>query len=122
MTDQDTNNTPKKAEAEYVKPPSFLKMAMNFSKDLATYIKNGAPNVSTEDYIARLDTCQGCEFLIEEKKRCGVCGCAIEHKAKWRTAGCPKQKWAVQDVSDLDIRKVEQNEDDRRTKNEQTGE
>ena len=35
------------------KPPSFLEMANTFSKELTTYIANGAPNVTKEDYEAR---------------------------------------------------------------------
>jgi len=86
-------------EEHYVKPPSFFEMAKTFTTELATYIKNGAPNVSPEDYKARLDTCKKCEFLIEKTMRCESCGCLLEHKAKWKTTSCPKDKWAPQVVS-----------------------
>jgi len=86
-------------EEHYVKPPSFFQMAKSFTKELATYVKNGAPNVTEEDYQARLDTCKECEFLIEKTMRCGSCGCLLEHKAKWKTSDCPKKKWEPQELS-----------------------
>ena len=96
-------------EEHYVKPPSFLQMAKTFTTELATYIKNGAPNVSAEEYEARLDTCKSCEYLIEKTMRCGACGCLLEHKAKWKTTSCPKDKWAA-----LELTKDEQKlKDDR---------
>ncbi len=79
------------AEEEKEKPqiPSFLTMAKNFTTDLAKYIKEGAPNVSAENYIERLEACKACPFLIESNMRCGKCGCLIEHKARWKTTDCP---------------------------------
>jgi hypothetical protein len=29
------------------------------------------------------------EYLKKDTERCGLCGCLIEHKAKWATASCP---------------------------------
>ena len=80
------------------KPPSFLEMAKTFSKELTTYIANGAPNVTKEDYEERLNACKVCPHLMEQKKRCGLCGCLIEHKAKWKTTKCPDNppRWANQ--------------------------
>ena len=43
-------------EREKPKLPSFTTMAKNFAKDLATYVAQGAPNVSEKNYQARLDT------------------------------------------------------------------
>jgi hypothetical protein len=37
-----------------------------------------------------------CPHLIKKSMRCGVCGCLLEHKAKWKTADCPKNKWPKQ--------------------------
>lgn len=79
------------------KPPGIWTMAKSFGKDLAKYIKEGAPNVSQEDYIARLSDCNSCEHIIRDKMRCGKCGCLIEHKAKWKTTTCPIGKWKAQD-------------------------
>ena len=93
-------------EEHYVKPPSFFQMAKSFTKDLAKYVKEGAPNVTEEDYVARLDTCKECEFLIERTMRCGACGCLLEHKAKWKTADCPKLKWPKLNLTEEDIKEA----------------
>lgn len=79
--------------------PSFIQMAKNFSTDLAKYIAEGQPNVSQEDYEARLEACNTCPHLARAKKRCTLCGCYLEEKAKWRTAICPDEpsRWKWQD-------------------------
>jgi len=28
--------------------------------------------------------------------RCGLCGCLLEHKAKWKTTSCPDSRWKTQ--------------------------
>jgi hypothetical protein len=80
------------------KPPSFFEMAKTFSKELVTYMAHGRPNVSQADYEQRLNTCKTCPHLIEQSKRCGLCGCLLEHKAKWKTTDCPDKpsKWKKQ--------------------------
>ena len=82
-----------------IKPPSMWQMAKNFSKELAKYVAEGAPNVSQEDYEGRLDACAACPHLLKEKMRCGLCGCMLETKARWRTTTCPDNptRWAIQD-------------------------
>lgn len=79
--------------------PSVWQMTKNFAKDLTKYISEGSPNVTQVEYSRRLSTCEGCEHFVEEKSRCGACGCLVEHKAKWKTATCPKKKWAPQLMS-----------------------
>ena len=83
----------------YVKPPSFLQMVKTFTTEIATYIANGSPNVTTEDYITRLDTCNKCDHFIEKSMRCGKCGCLMEHKAKMKTSDCPIGKWEKQTLT-----------------------
>jgi|TARA_R100000030_G_scaffold45327_1_gene34219 hypothetical protein len=78
--------------------PGIWSMAKSFSKDLAKYVKEGAPNVSEQDYRQRLADCNACEHLIKERMRCGKCGCLIQHKAKWKTTTCPINKWKAQVV------------------------
>ena len=80
------------------KTPGIWAMAKSFSKDLAKYVAEGAPNVSEADYRQRLADCNACEHLIKDRMRCGKCGCLIEHKAKWKTTTCPINKWKAQDV------------------------
>ena len=83
--------------------PSIFKMIRNFSKDMVKYIKEGAPNVSTNDYAGRLSVCRGCPSYIKASARCGECGCLLEHKAKWKTAECPLNKWKSQKDKEDDI-------------------
>ena len=78
--------------------PSIFKMISNFSKELGTYIAQGAPNVTEEDYKERLETCLTCPSLKRDAMRCLTCGCKLEKKAKWKTADCPENKWKKQDV------------------------
>ncbi len=46
---------------------SMFDMVKNFAKETIEYAKQGAPNVSTEDYQERLETCGGCEHLKEDQ-------------------------------------------------------
>ena len=90
------------------KPPSVFKMMKSFSKDLANYVKAGAPNCSEKDYKERLLTCDACPHLLRNMMRCGKCGCLVEHKAKWKTTTCPDNKWKAQDLSNLPQPKPQQ--------------
>lgn len=83
------------------KPPSLFKMMKTFTKELTTWIKEGAPNVTPESYATRLDICSGCEHINKKSMRCMACGCLLEHKAKWRTTDCPKKKWPKEYTDDL---------------------
>lgn len=82
------------------KLPSLFSMIKSFGKDLTKYIKEGAPNVSIEDYAQRLDVCMQCPSYIKSSARCGECGCLLEHKAKWKTSTCPINKWAPQETEE----------------------
>jgi len=78
--------------------PSMFSMIGSFARDLKEYIKQGAPNVTTEDYVARLQACDSCEHILKPQMRCGLCGCLLEHKAKWKTTTCPDKptRWKEQ--------------------------
>ena len=78
------------------KMPSIFTMAKNFAKDLSKYIKEGAPNVSNKIYMETLEACNKCPNLNKKHMRCTLCGCLIEHKAKWKTTTCPDKpsRWA----------------------------
>ena len=88
----------KKDENEnlYQKPPSFFQMAKNFTQAAGKHIANGMKAVSQEIYLDRLNACNTCPHLIQEKKQCGLCGCMLEHKAKWETSTCPDEpsRWS----------------------------
>ena len=111
-------------EEHYVKPPSFFQMVKTFTKEIVTYIANGSPNVTTEDYISRLETCESCEHFMAQSARCGKCGCLMEHKAKMKTSDCPIGKWEKQFLTDEQketFEKHEANREKARTSNNDKG-
>lgn len=72
--------------------PSIYNMVKNFVKEAAVYAKEGAPNVTPHQYEKRLKACHSCPHLKKDVERCGLCGCLVEHKAKWATASCPDKE------------------------------
>ena len=64
-------------------------MLKNFAKEVKQFAEAGAPHVTTLQYKKRVDACAECPHLKKDIDRCGLCGCLIEHKAKWATAKCP---------------------------------
>ena len=48
--------------------------------------------VSEKTFNARINTCMDCENLLR-KKRCKLCGCFIDPKARLLTERCPDNKW-----------------------------
>ena len=76
--------------------PSVYSMVKNFVKEAVNYAKEGAPHVTAHQYEKRLKACYKCPHLKKDIERCGLCGCLVEHKAKWATANCPDkevQRW-----------------------------
>jgi hypothetical protein len=73
--------------------PSTLQMAKNFVKSAAKHVASGMGQVSEEEQKNRLDICNACEFAVQEKSRCGKCGCFLQTKTKWSTSTCPIGKW-----------------------------
>ena len=71
---------------------NILDKVKQFTRELATYVANGAPNVNAEEYEERLEICNSCEH-ITEKFTCNQCGCNMTMKSKWATSSCPKDKW-----------------------------
>tara|TARA_R110002073_G_scaffold49364_7_gene131805 strand:+ start:1569 stop:2072 length:504 start_codon:yes stop_codon:yes gene_type:complete len=108
------------SKKEEPKPPSIFQMAKTFAGELTKYIKEGAPNVSNKVYIERLETCNTCPHLIKSSMRCGLCGCLLEHKAKWKTTTCPDkpERWkpVFMDKAALELKKNfdEQEEEEKR--------
>ena len=47
------------------------------------------PSYIPDDYLERLSECKRCPNLKIKHMRCGLCGCLIQHKAKWKTTDCP---------------------------------
>lgn len=81
--------------------PSTWQMVKSFTKELSNYISQGAPNVSVDDYVQRVEACESCEHYSKEKARCTLCGCLIQHKAQWKTSNCPDipPRWKPQVIS-----------------------
>jgi len=69
--------------------PSIYDMVRGFVKEAVEYAKQGAPHVTAKQYEDRLKACHSCEHLKTDVERCGLCGCLVEHKAKWATSSCP---------------------------------
>tara|TARA_R100001082_G_scaffold108847_1_gene84805 strand:+ start:2309 stop:2659 length:351 start_codon:yes stop_codon:yes gene_type:complete len=66
---------------------SFLKMIADFTKESVNFIKQGAPVASPEQYEERMSICVDCEHYTSAHK-CGLCGCYMPVKAKWKTTKC----------------------------------
>ena len=69
--------------------PSIYSMVKTFVKEAVNYAKEGAPHVTPRQYEKRLNACHNCPNFKQEIERCGLCGCLVEHKAKWATSRCP---------------------------------
>jgi len=69
--------------------PSIYKMVKGFVEEAIEYAKQGAPHVTAKQYEDRLKACYSCENFKKDVERCGLCGCLVEHKAKWATSNCP---------------------------------
>jgi len=68
---------------------SAYQMLKSFVREAKEYAKAGAPHVDPDEYRKRIEACMSCPFLKKEVDRCGICGCLVEHKAKWATSSCP---------------------------------
>ena len=72
--------------------PSVYSMVKSFVKEAVNYAKEGAHHVTPHQYEKRLKACYSCPHFKEDIERCGICGCLIEHKAKWATSKCPDKE------------------------------
>jgi hypothetical protein len=75
---------------------SVYKMVKGFVKEAVKFAKEGAPHVTAKQYEQRLTACFSCPHFKTDVERCGLCGCLVEHKAKWATTSCPdkeEQRW-----------------------------
>ena len=75
---------------------TLLDMAKNFAGEVATWVKEGVPTVSEDEFKKRADICSGCEFFDPEafggRGRCKQCGCS-SWKLFLATSKCPVDKW-----------------------------
>tara|TARA_Y100001938_G_scaffold149474_1_gene236406 strand:- start:2017 stop:2247 length:231 start_codon:yes stop_codon:yes gene_type:complete len=73
--------------------PNFLDKVKSVIKDTAKYLADGAKNVPEEEYLRRAKICDSCVHFVRKKNACGICGCYMHVKAKWKISECPKEKW-----------------------------
>jgi len=71
---------------------NIFKKVAQFTKEFATYLSAGAPNVTPAEYEERLKHCEACPF-ISKSFSCTECGCDMVVKSKWRTSACPRDRW-----------------------------
>lgn len=69
-------------------PPSLPEKALNFAKAAAKYAASGCKNVSTDEYVRRLEICASCEKLDAKSMSCNECGCYVKLKCLWATENC----------------------------------
>lgn len=75
------------------KLPTTMQMAKNFLSSAANHVRNGMQNVSDEEKQDRLNICNECPHITEDKSRCGKCGCFLQTKTTWASSSCPIGKW-----------------------------
>ena len=100
-----------------------VKMFKNFVKEVKDYAKAGAPHVTPYQYKQRLKACEECPHLRKEVERCGLCGCLVEHKAKWATSNCPDKetvRWEKITIGKQG-KKIKLNKKDDKSDNTETG-
>lgn len=75
---------------------SAIEMLKTFASEVVKYAEAGAPHVTKVEYQKRIEACKDCPHLRVKVDRCGLCGCLVEHKAKWATAACPDdpKRWS----------------------------
>lgn len=77
----------KNATAAKQAVPSLPRKVWNYAQAVAAHIAAGSPEVTEAEYRERLDACNTCEKRVEND--CGICGCPIDEKARWREQQCP---------------------------------
>jgi len=75
--------------------PGILQQAKNFALSVANVLahaaKTGRIKAEPQTVAIRVDLCNKCRHLAEN--RCTVCGCFIALKAGLKAEGCPLKKW-----------------------------
>jgi len=69
---------------------SFKKFSSDVGQTLTTH---NSIMSSQEDFENRMQICSECPEFNPEQKRCYLCGCYMELKAKFTASKCPASKW-----------------------------
>lgn len=75
--------------------PGLLKRAGSLVKAIGSETKavvQGQPTLTAQQVTARLGICGSCDQL-RSNRTCGMCGCFVDAKARFRSQTCPLRKW-----------------------------
>ena len=72
----------------------FAKMIWEFAEALKKHGNDGFKNVTVTEYAERMSICTSCKHFTKTHA-CGLCGCHMPVKARWRSSICPDNppKW-----------------------------
>jgi hypothetical protein len=71
-----------------------MKSFSEFAKKVGQEKIKGEGLLLTDDeYDERMSICGECSQFNKDSKRCYMCGCFMQHKAKFRASECPLSKW-----------------------------
>ena len=73
--------------------PTKVAMAKSLAHAALSLARQGVEMVSDEEEIRRTELCNGCEFAMQDKTRCSMCGCFIKWKIRMKAWHCPVKKW-----------------------------
>ena len=71
--------------------PPTIQMAKNFVKAAAKHIADGMEKVTIEQFKARIDVCNKCEYRLKNRCTHPKCGCFLDIKAWWKSEDCPDE-------------------------------
>lgn len=92
--------------------PSVVKMASNFVSAMKDFAQSGFLRVTNEQYKARMDICNKCEFWKSDARmglgKCLKCGCT--GAKQWiATSVCPIEKWGAVSKEEVEASKEREN-------------
>lgn len=70
---------------------SAAQMARSLAREMARFARSGFK--TARDYQKRLAVCEACAEFIAGR-RCRICGCFMDVKARMATTDCPLGKWS----------------------------
>lgn len=86
--------------AECRRGATFIQMAVNYTKAVATHIATGAKKRTDEQVDELLAICQQCDNYNAVSESCHICGCKCTHgsnafsnKLRMQSQHCPLRKW-----------------------------
>lgn len=82
---------------------SFVQKIKNFAKASVEHLANGAKLANEKTILTRYNTCQNCEFFVNNT--CNKCGCPLFSdkkyisKLSWAEQSCPVGKWGPEQTT-----------------------